>query len=524
MTRNQYILTLLLTALSLNEGYTQSTNQIPRLVVTINIDQLRSDYLQAFTPLYGEGGFKKLLSEGRVYERTVNDFFPADRASATATISTGTMPYYNGIVGNSWLDRQSLRPVYCTDDKKFTASASRDAASARMLLTTTVGDELKVFTQGTAKVIGIAPDKEAAILSVGHAADFAIWIDSKTGHWVTSDYFKGINATLLSSFERMHSLPSNIKSTKWTPVSLLSGNVSFFMGSGKQEPFSHTFTGNSCYTDYKRSALVNADITDLALQCVTTTLMGKDDITDLLAVTYFAGSYKDAALSQTHREIQDTYARLDQEIERMIKDIEGKVGKDNVMFVLTSTGYGDTGTDDYTELGIPSGTFYINRTANLLNMYLAAIFGQAQYVDAVYHNQIYFNHKLLEEKHLPLTDMLVRSREFLILSEGVRDVHTAERILSPGNADVYKIRNAYNPTLCGDIIVEVAPGWKVVNEDTGETFTASASYSIFPTVFYGGGVKNETISTLVTTDCIAPTICKCIRIRAPNACKTLPLF
>ena len=29
----------------------------PKLVVGILIDQLRSDYLQAFMPLYGEGGF-----------------------------------------------------------------------------------------------------------------------------------------------------------------------------------------------------------------------------------------------------------------------------------------------------------------------------------------------------------------------------------------------------------------------------------------------------------------------------------
>ena len=37
----------------------------PKLVVGILIDQLRSDYLQAFMPLYGEGGFKRLMAQGR---------------------------------------------------------------------------------------------------------------------------------------------------------------------------------------------------------------------------------------------------------------------------------------------------------------------------------------------------------------------------------------------------------------------------------------------------------------------------
>ena len=36
----------------------------PRLVVNITIDQLRTDYLDAFSPLYGQEGLKKLLKEG----------------------------------------------------------------------------------------------------------------------------------------------------------------------------------------------------------------------------------------------------------------------------------------------------------------------------------------------------------------------------------------------------------------------------------------------------------------------------
>ena len=45
---------------------TQAT-AAPRLVVCISIDQLRSDYLQAFEPLYSEDGFLRLLHEGLVY-------------------------------------------------------------------------------------------------------------------------------------------------------------------------------------------------------------------------------------------------------------------------------------------------------------------------------------------------------------------------------------------------------------------------------------------------------------------------
>ena len=61
-------------------GYGQSLQPAPKLVVNITIDQLRTDYIEAFSPLYGQNGFKKLLSEGRVYEAASYDFAPIDRA------------------------------------------------------------------------------------------------------------------------------------------------------------------------------------------------------------------------------------------------------------------------------------------------------------------------------------------------------------------------------------------------------------------------------------------------------------
>ncbi|MDR2858852.1 MAG: alkaline phosphatase family protein, partial [Mediterranea sp.] len=39
----------------------------PKLVVGIAIDQLRTDYIETFSDLFGENGFKRLWKEGRVY-------------------------------------------------------------------------------------------------------------------------------------------------------------------------------------------------------------------------------------------------------------------------------------------------------------------------------------------------------------------------------------------------------------------------------------------------------------------------
>lgn len=497
---------------------------IPRLVVNITIDQLNSDYLEAFNSLYSEGGFKKLLSEGRVYDNAINDFTPVDRASATATISTGATPYYNGIVSRTWLDRTTLRPVFCIDDRKVNSSAGLAKVSARNLLTTTIGDELKLYTKGAAKVFGIAPDREAAVLSAGHAADCAIWIDDNNGGWTTTEYYSDARAPWLANYSRSNSLSSAMNAKKWTPMIGGTSGVKFFLGQEAQTTFNHRFIGNRRFVEYKHSGLVNADITDIALHCQQSNQLGVDDVTDLISLQYFAGLYTSDPLSTGQLELQDTYVRLDKELKRLIETLEQRIGKDKVLFVVSSTGYDDPDNADYGKYNIPTGTVYVNRTSNLLNMYLSSIYGAAQYVDVAYKNQIYLNHKLLENQHISLADILSRSSEFLHMSEGVRDVHTATTILSATDGYSLQLRNAYSPTLSGDIIVEIAPGWKIVNEDTAESNTSTAFAIRFPIIFYGANVKSEVCSEIVGTDRIAPTISKAIRIRAPNGCRSLPLF
>ena len=90
----------------------------PKLYLNITVDQLRSDFLYEFSDLYCEGGFKRLLTDGKVFPNAYYPFENIDRASAAAALASGTMPYVNGIVGERWLDRSSLRIVNCVEDHK----------------------------------------------------------------------------------------------------------------------------------------------------------------------------------------------------------------------------------------------------------------------------------------------------------------------------------------------------------------------------------------------------------------------
>ena len=167
----------------------QVTQQVPRLVVNIAIDQLSSDYLEQFSPLFGPCGFHEIFRNGLVYKNVSYPFTPVDRASAIATLMTGTSPYYHGIIGTGWFDKKTLRPVSCVDDSAYPGIYTTELSSPRNILTSTISDELKLATKGKAIVYGIACEQDAAILSAGHAADGAVWKDNYNGGWCTSTYY-----------------------------------------------------------------------------------------------------------------------------------------------------------------------------------------------------------------------------------------------------------------------------------------------------------------------------------------------
>ncbi len=524
MVRMSLLMSLLtaMTVLSVPEGKAANTG-VPRVVVSILVDQLRSDYINAFMPLYGQDGFVKLLKEGRVYTNGEYPHYRPDRASAAATLATGTTPYNHGIVGERWLDRETLRPAYCVDDKRYAGLQTSDATAPTFLGASTIGDELKVATEGKALVYAIAPCRDAAVLSAGHAADGAVWIDDRTGQWSSTTYY---GKTLPSWVNVLNSssLGERLKTLTWKPSNDLVGNFSYFLSGGMKKPFVHKFAGTERFISFKTSGLVNDEVARAAAQCLSGTLMGSDDVTDYLALTLYAGNYNHSQANENPMELQDTYVRLDHALAQIVQSVENKVGRDKALFVITSTGYTEEGSADLTKYRIPTGEFDVERAASLLNMYFVAVYGQGQYVDAALGTQLYLNHKLIEQKQINLGELLERAQDFLLQLSGVKDVYTSSRLLqgawTPG---ISRMRGAYNPRYSGDILIEVTPGWHYVNNTFHENKLVRESFTSFPIIFLGAGFKAETVETPTTVDYIAPTLSKAMRIRAPNSCGVAPL-
>lgn len=520
------LLTTFIASIAFAGAVAQSNNEVPRLVVGITIDNLRTDYLNAFAPLYGEKGFKRLLTEGQVYSNVQYPSVGIDRASAIATIATGTTPYYHGIIAREWLDRSSLSKKFCVDDKEWAGVETADCSSPKNLLVSTIGDELKVATGGKCLVYSAAPNREAAILAAGHAADWVVWIDSEKGSWAGTSYYG--SAPSWMKYLHTTNATSVIENLVWEPLNNYVGTYNYYLTS-IQKSFKHKFNEKDTKTNvelFKNSALVNEEITKAARSFLTSGNAGLDLVTDYISVCYNAGNYNNLPLSETTTELQDTYARLDKEIAKLLNEIDMLIGLDKVLIYLTSTGYENSSEDPaLSQFRIPSGDFKINRCAALLNLYLSAIYGKGQYVEGYFDSHIYLDHQLLEQKQLQMNEVLSNCEDFLFQFDGVGDVYTAHRLTqcawTPG---ISSIRNGYNAKCSGDIMIKPAPGWNLVNEDRRTSSLQRESFFEFPIIFFGNNIKAEKVQTPVTVDCIAPTIAHHIRIRAPNACSSAPLF
>jgi predicted AlkP superfamily pyrophosphatase or phosphodiesterase len=185
-------------------------NDHPKLAIILVIDQFRGDYLDRFRADFKNRGFNLFLQHGAYFPDCYYDYANTKTAPGHATIGTGAYTDGHGISSNDWWDlaRNQDRPVSSVEDERYhivgepdsslpskqpgapdTAAKYLTGSSPRNLLASTVGDELRLATQGQAKVFGVSLKDRAAILPAGAAANAAFWIDPASGYFVTSTFY-----------------------------------------------------------------------------------------------------------------------------------------------------------------------------------------------------------------------------------------------------------------------------------------------------------------------------------------------
>ncbi|SFF28457.1 alkaline phosphatase family protein [Sunxiuqinia elliptica] len=503
-----------------------------RLVVVLNVEQMRTDYISRFWNQFQEGGFKRLVNDGMVCENASMDLHIQKTVTGVPTLFTGVYPSRHGIVNDSWYDRLRQNDVDALRDDYFmtVGSDSKEGQlSAVKLLSPTIGDVLKLSSQNQSKVFSVALNANSAVFSAGHSADGAYWMDEQTGNMISSSYFvdqfpdwvrtfndKGfaemyVNRdweTLLPSTSYTESLADDYVLEpgyyeKWNTLPYNLSKLKSRAGS---------------YKILKTTPFGNTMVKDFALALIEAEELGQDHTPDLLAVNFSSMDYEQGAFNPHSVEIQDLYLRLDRNIEHLLNYLDKEVGRDQYLVVLSSacsTGYPVNYLKE--EFNMPVGFVAPERMVALLKSYLNISYGQGEWVEFIGDQQIYLNRDLIEKEDLELERVQEKAAAFINQFEGVK---LALPAISFEQGDYMKsqlavIANSFNFKRSGDILYALEDGWQPEYKYKRTIYNDN---SRIPLVWYGKGVgKGSTLKQVEAVDMV-PTILYSLGMGIPKHC------
>ena len=507
--------------------------QRPKLVVGIVIDQMRWDYLYKYADRYGKGGFNKLVNDGYSCENTFISHLPSYTAVGHATIFTGSVPAVHGIAGNNWMDPQTGKSVYCTDDSTVYgvgASTKAGKMSPKNLLANTIGDELKMATNFKSKVVGVSLKDRASILPAGHSADGAFWFDNESRKFISSSWYGKELPQWVNDFNTQKQ-PEKLIAEPWNtlyPINTYkqstADNVSWegkYKGA-KNTAFPHDL--RKIYADdadvIRTSPYGNTLTLNFAKAAIEGYQLGRNEATDFLAINCASTDYVGHQFGPNSIEVEDTYLRLDRDLESFLNYLDQKVGKGNYLIFL-SADHGAAHAIGYSQEHKMNADFFLGReiTKNLDSV-LANKFGHKKIILSNTNYQIYFNHSLIDTHKLDYEAIVRTSMNFLKFQKGVQFIANFEEIGKQSIPEPIKsmLINGHNLKRSGDLqlIPEVAwfegkPG------GTGTTHGTWGPYDTrIPLVWYGWDIKpGKTNRTVHMTD-IAPTVAALLKIQMPN--------
>lgn len=516
----------------------------PKLMVGLMVDQMRWDYLYRFANRYGEGGFKRLLKDGFSCENTLINYIPTFTAIGHSSVYTGSVPSIHGIAGNDWIIQSTGQSMYCTQDdfvEGVGTSEREGKQSPRNLLTSTMTDELKLATNFQSKVIGISIKDRGGILPAGHFADAAYWFEAKSGDWISSTFYMEQLPEWVNSFNKQ-GLPERYLKEDWHPLYPIE---TYTQSIADDNPYEGKWPGEASPTLPRKTSEIMKDVgyellkttpqgnkftLDFAKAAIEKENLGKNPTgnTDFLCVSLSSTDYIGHLYSLSAIEIEDTYLRLDQEIEAFLRYLDEHVGEGEYTLFLTADHAVSYNPMYYTDERGNGGYLFARQIQRELNEALEESFGASNLVRSMMNYQVHLNYPVIDSLKLDLTKVKETIIKHLYTIDGVNYVVDME-----GNQNMFipaplreKIINGYHRRHSGAIQIVADPQWyDGTPRSTGTTHGVWTPYdSHIPLVFMGWGIKSGASNKAVQIIDIAPTISALLHITEPNGSIGKPIL
>jgi predicted AlkP superfamily pyrophosphatase or phosphodiesterase len=518
-----------------------ATIQRPKLVVGIVIDQMRWDYLYRYYDRYQAGGFKRLLNEGFSCDNTNLDYIPTVTAAGHSCIYTGTVPAIHGIAGNDFIIQATGKSMYCTEDTIVHTVGSTSKAgemSPRNLLTTTVTDELRLATNFRSKVIGIALKDRGGILPAGHTANAAYWFDDATGNWITSTYYMNDLPAWVKKFNDQKLVEKYLKQD-WNTLYPI--NTYLQSTDDNSLKYEGKFAGANAPTmPVKTSQMMgkgfglirstpygNSITLDMAKAAIANEALGKNTVTDFLAVSLSSTDYIGHQFGINAVEIEDTYLRIDRDLSSFFTYLDKAVGKGNYTVFLTADHGAAHNPAFLNDHHIPAGVWLDKDIMKNMNSVLEAKYGVKKMVLSLDNYQVNLNTVAIADKKISEYAVKQDCMAFLQKQEGVAfavDMQNARTANLP-EALRTRIVNGYNIERSGAIQIILKPGWFDGHGTTGTTHGTWNPYDThIPLLFMGWGIQHGHTNLPTHMTDIAPTVAALLHIQTPNGNIGVPLM
>ena len=551
------VLVLVVVSFAQRRPQQTSAQKRPRLVLLIAVDQFRYDYLERFGDLFVENGLRRLIREGASWTQSNYDHMPTYTAPGHSTMMTGAYPAETGIIGNEWLDRASgKRVTSVTDDsvKLLGGGLNEPAASPARLLSSTVGDELRLATNDRAKVIGISVKDRSAILPAGRHANAAYWFSTASGNMVSSTYYFKELPAWVTTFNNLRPadkyfgakwdrlLPAAEYERRAGPDSPWWENVG--SSSGDTNAFPHTITGGATsagrtfYNALDYSPFSNDLLVSFSEQAIVNEQLGKDDDTDVLTVSFSANDYVGHRFGPYSQEVMDVTLRTDRQIATLLDFVQAQVGLSNTLVAFTA----DHGVAPIPEqaavLGLGGARIQApdlfgpiraaisarynpqSRSPDPSADYLLQYNDNGRMRDLLLNSNIYFNYNALRRDGVNVEEFSQVVVAAALTVPGIARCFSRVQLLRGATSITdpieRRVLHGFYPARSGDLVV-VAEPYKYLADSITATHGTPYSYDTHvPTIIMGSGVTAGRYFEPATPADIAPTLSALLRVTAPS--------
>jgi len=503
----------------------------PKLVVGLVIDQMRWDYLYRYYNRYSEGGFKRLLQQGYSFENTFIPYTPAVTAVGHTCLYTGSVPAINGIVGNDWIERDSGKAMYCSQDRSVNTVGSfsnQGQMSPKNMLVTSVGDELRLATNFKSRVFGIALKDRGGIFPAGHSANAAYWLDDSTGNWISSTYYMNSLPGWVSSYNAARKIDS-LMTNDWNLLYDKSIYEQSTTDDKKYErplfhetttTFPHAYKSliGKNYYPFRQSPYGNTFTLDFAKKMIQNEKIGMSGQTDMLCVSLSSTDYISHRFGPNSLEVEDTYLRLDKDIENFLNYLDATIGKGNYLFFLSADHGAPQVPDFMKENKLPGGSLTSTELIKELNSLCAEKFGTNKMVKAIYEYQVYLDNRIIDSANLNrdiIKDFIIGHLKTKPEVVNAFDYSKFESLVMPEQRKEM-FAKGYFYKRSGDIQFILKPQYTDVLSIGTEHGTMYAYDTHIPLLWYGWKISHGKTNREVYMTDVAPTISAMLKIQMPN--------